>query len=130
LISALAEALRPAAEHPFDVECAALKIKHRLIQFRHPWTNGQNERFNRTLKEETVKKFHYADKRELAQHLKLFLDAYNRGKRLRAIKHLTPNEKLLEFYEKDATLFNRKPVYFRLGPNTYLLHSPSPPLPM
>ena len=114
----LPEALRPAGKHPFDQDCATLGIEHRLTEFYHPWTNGQNERFNRTLKEETVKKFHYANKTELSAHLKLFLRAYNQARRLRAIKHLTPHEKLLELYEKDAKLFNRKPVRFSLGPNS------------
>lgn len=34
-------------------------IDHRLTKPKHPWTNGQVERMNRTLKEATVKRFNY-----------------------------------------------------------------------
>ena len=45
--------------HPFDALCKELGIEHRLTQFRHPWTNGQVERMNRTLREATVKIYYY-----------------------------------------------------------------------
>jgi hypothetical protein len=37
---------------------------------------------NRTLKEATVRRFHYASHKQLQQHLGQFLDAYNFAKRL------------------------------------------------
>ena len=36
--------------HAFDYACAQLDIEHRLIKPKHPWTNGQVERMNRTIK--------------------------------------------------------------------------------
>ncbi len=45
--------------HAFEYACAQNHIDHRLTKPRHPWTNGQVERMNRTLKEATVKRFHY-----------------------------------------------------------------------
>lgn len=36
---------------------------------RHPWTNGQVERMNRTLKDATVKRFHYETHDQLRIHL-------------------------------------------------------------
>ena len=120
----LVEHLRPSSEHPFDLACQGYGIKHKLTKFRHPWTNGQNERFNRTIKEETVRKFHYSNILEFKKHLKLFIDAYNGAKKLRAINHLTPKEKLLELYKKDATVFKRKIVPNRLGPNSYSYQNP------
>jgi transposase-like protein len=42
---------------PFDRLCAALGIEHRLTKINHPWTNGQVERMNRTIKEATVKRY-------------------------------------------------------------------------
>ena len=33
-------------------------IDHRLTKTNHPWTNGQVERMNRTLKDATVKKYY------------------------------------------------------------------------
>ena len=46
--------LRPKAFHKFDLLCKKHSIKHKLTQFRHPWTNGQVERFNRTAKDNTI----------------------------------------------------------------------------
>src|SRR5262252_8863982 len=37
--------------HRFDQICRANRIEHRLTKPNHPWTNGQVERMNRTLKE-------------------------------------------------------------------------------
>jgi transposase InsO family protein len=36
--------------HSFELACADLDIEHRLTKPRHPWTNGQIERMNRTIK--------------------------------------------------------------------------------
>jgi transposase InsO family protein len=37
--------------HAFAHACEQNGIEHRLTKPRHPWTNGQVERMNRTLKE-------------------------------------------------------------------------------
>jgi transposase InsO family protein len=34
-------------------------IEHRFTKINHPWTNGQVERMNRTIKDAPVKRFHY-----------------------------------------------------------------------
>jgi transposase InsO family protein len=36
-------------------------IEHRFKKPNHPWTNGQVERMNRTLKDATVRRYHYDD---------------------------------------------------------------------
>lgn len=37
--------------HMFDMRCRENGIEHRLTKVRHPWTNGQVERMNRTIKD-------------------------------------------------------------------------------
>ncbi len=40
--------------HPFNRLCHLHGIEHRLTKHNHPWTNGQVERMNRTIKDATV----------------------------------------------------------------------------
>ena len=44
---------------PFARVCHRHGIEHRLTKVKHPWTNGQVERMNRTIKEATVGRYHY-----------------------------------------------------------------------
>jgi transposase InsO family protein len=69
--------------HPFDRACRRHDIEHRLTKPNHPWTNGQVERMNRTIKDATVKRYHYDDYNQLRRHLADFIDAYNFGRRLK-----------------------------------------------
>ena len=71
---------RNAFEHIFDRVCREHGIDHRLTKIKHPWTNGQVERMNRTIKEATVKRFHYDDHDQLRRHLADFVMAYNFGR--------------------------------------------------
>jgi transposase InsO family protein len=63
--------------HPFDRICLRHGIDHRLTKPNHPWTNGQVERMNRTIKEATVKRFFYDTHEQLKAHLSDFIAAYN-----------------------------------------------------
>ena len=65
--------------HMFDMRCRENGIEHRLTKIKHPWTNGQVERMNRTIKEATVKRFHYDNHRQFEDHLADFINAYNFG---------------------------------------------------
>ena len=47
---------------------------------------------NRTLKEATVKRYHYDTHRQLEDHLAAFLDAYNFARRHQTLGGLTPYE--------------------------------------
>ncbi len=76
--------------HGFDRVCHEHDIEHRPTKPNHPWTNGQVERMNRTLKEATVRRYHYGSHRQLEDHLAAFLDAYNFAKRLKTLRGLTP----------------------------------------
>ena len=61
--------------HIFDRICAENSIKHRLTKPYHPWTNGQAERMNRTVKDATVKTFYYQDLESLKAHILTFVTA-------------------------------------------------------
>ena len=64
--------------HMFDRVCLEQDIEHRFTKPNHPWTNGQVERMNRTLKEATVRRYHYSTHQQLKGHLSAFLGiAYN-----------------------------------------------------
>src|SRR6202040_3720416 len=78
--------------HAFELACAKNDIDHRLTKPKHPWTNGQVERMNRTIKEATVQRFYYASHQQLRQHLADFVDAYNFARRLKTLRGLTPYE--------------------------------------
>jgi transposase-like protein len=60
-------------KHPFGALCYKLGIEHRTTQFRHPWTNGQVEITNKTIKNATTKQFHYETLVELKNHLMTYL---------------------------------------------------------
>ena len=44
--------------HAFDKVCEDNHIDHRLTKPPQPWTNGQVERMNGSIKEATVKRYH------------------------------------------------------------------------
>ena len=76
--------------HIFDRVCIENGIEHRLTKPYHPWTNGQAERMNRTIKDATVKVFHYEDLESLKAHVLAFVTAYNFAKHLKALRWRTP----------------------------------------
>jgi transposase InsO family protein len=49
---------------------------------KRPWTNGQVERMNRTIKEATVQRFYYESHQQLRHLLDNFVNAYNFARRL------------------------------------------------
>lgn len=101
--------------HPFDRACRRHEIEHRLTKPNHPWTNGQVERMNRTLKEATVKRYHYESHDQLRAHLADFLAAYNFAKRLKTLKGLTPHEYVCKVWTETPSRFNRDPIHHTPG---------------
>src|SRR3954471_19001221 len=87
--------------HPFDRVCDEQGIKHKLTRPYHPWTNGQAERMNRTVKEATVKAFHYETLVSLEAHLRAFLSAYNFAKHLKALRWRTPFQAVCDAWKND-----------------------------
>jgi transposase len=107
-----------AFEHIFDRVCDEHGIEHRLTKIKHPWTNGQVERMNRTIKEATVKRFHYDDHDQLRRHLADFISAYNFARRLKTLKGLTPYEFICKIWAKEPERFRFDPTHQILGLNT------------
>src|SRR5450631_3464785 len=97
--------------------CAKADIEHRTTKPRHPWTNGQVERMNRTIKEATVKRYHYNTHDQLRQHLGDFVAAYNFGRRLKTLKGLTPYEAICKAWLKEPHRFTSDPTHEIPGPN-------------
>lgn len=104
--------------HIFERVCNENHIEHRKTKIKHPWTNGQVERMNRTLKEATVNSFHYVSHDALKQHLHAYLMAYNFAKRLKAIKGKTPWQFILNQWTIHPEYFILNPNHFLLGLNT------------
>lgn len=63
--------------HPFYDLCYQHNIKHKLTRFRHTWTNGQVEIFNKQFKTHTTKQYHYDNDIELRRHAQAFILLYN-----------------------------------------------------
>jgi transposase InsO family protein len=101
--------------HPFHRTCSQHAIEHRLTKPNHPWTNGQVERMNRTLKEATVQRYHYDTHEQLRRHLADFLAAYNFAKRLKMLKGLTPHEYVCQIWTTEQSRFRINPTHNTAG---------------
>jgi transposase InsO family protein len=104
--------------HMFDLRCRENGIEHRLTKIKHPWTNGQVERMNRTIKEATVKRYHYDSRAQLTAHLHDFINAYNYGRRLKTLRGLTPYEFICKAWTNEPQRFRLSPHHQMPGPNT------------
>ncbi|UWF59418.1 IS481 family transposase [Brucella sp. 2716] len=104
--------------HIFGAVCSENGIEHRQTKPYHPWTNGQAERMARTIKEATIKSFHYASITDLRRHVRDWLMAYNYAKQLKALRFKTPFEAILHLSERKPEIFKQKPNHHMLGPNT------------
>jgi hypothetical protein len=104
--------------HPFDRACWRHGIEHRLTKPKHPWTNGQVERMNRTIKEATVKRYHYDSHDQLRSHVSDFVSAYNFARRLKTLRGLTPYEYICSIWTKEPERFRLDPIHQMPGQNT------------
>ncbi len=97
--------------------CEVNGVEHRLTKPNHPWTNGQVERMNRTIKDATVKRYHYENHDQLRPHLADFLDAYNYARRLKALSDLTPCEYICKTWTSGPDRFIVNPIHQMPGLN-------------
>ena len=104
--------------HPFDRTCVRHDIEHRLTKPNHPWTNGQVERMNRTIKDATVKRYHYDSHDQLRRHLGDFISAYNFARRLKTLSGLTPYEYICKIWTNEPQRFTVNPLHQMPGLNT------------
>jgi len=107
-----------AFAHIFDRVCVEHGIEHRLTKVNHPWTNGQVERMNRTIKDAMVKRYPYDSHDPLREHLQLFVDAYNHARRLKTLRGLTPYEFICQAWTKQPERFRLNPSHHIPGPYT------------
>ena len=104
-----------AFHHIVDRVCDENDIEHRLTKVKHPWTNGQVERMNRTIKEATVKRFHYESQDRLRTHLADFMAAYNFARRLKTLSGLTAYEYIAKIWTSEPDRFIVDPIHQMLG---------------
>jgi transposase len=104
--------------HMFDMCCQENGIEHRLTKIKHPWTNGQVERMNRTIKEATVQRYHYDRHDQLEAHLADFINAYNYARRLKTLKGLTPYEYICKSWTSQPERFKLNLLQKMPGLNT------------
>ena len=125
-IKAALEAGELVWAHAFEYACAQNDIDHRLTKPKHPWTNGQVERMNRTIKDATVKRYFYETHDQLRIHLRDFVDAYNFARRLKTLRGLTPYEFICNAWTSEPQRFKVSPLQQMPGLNIKLTLEPSP----
>lgn len=70
---------------------------------------------NRTLRDATVRRYHYETHQHLKEHLHAFLMAYNFAKRLKTLRGLTPYEFVCASCRKNQAGLD--PLHHTLGLN-------------
>ncbi len=91
--------------HIFNRICKEHGIQHKFAKPYHPWTNGQVERMNRTIKDAAIKAFHYPDLDSLKTHVMTFVPAYSFTKHLKAIRWKTPFQATCDAWTKSPDIF-------------------------
>jgi hypothetical protein len=72
---------------------------------------------NRTIKEATVKRYHYDSHAQLTAPLHDFIYTTNYGRGLKALHGLTPYETICKCWTNKPDRFNVKPHHQMSGPN-------------
>lgn len=81
-------------EHPFEVMCEQLDIKHIYTRPYHPQTNGKIEAFWKILKDEFFYPNRFTSERDLILNLGNFIFEFNHLRRHGGLNYMTPFDKL------------------------------------
>ena len=100
------------------MRCREKGIERRFTKINHPWTNGQVERMNRTIKDATVRRYHYDSHARLERRLGDFAAALNFGRRLKRLRGLTPYEFICKAWTTEPERFRLNPLHRISGSNT------------
>lgn len=73
---------------------------------------------NRTIKDATVKQYHYDSHDQFRTHLTDFMAAYSFGRRLKTLGGLTPYEYLCKVWTSEPDRFILDPIHHMTGLNT------------
>ena len=75
---------------------------------------------NRTIKDATVRRYHYDSHDQLRAHLATFVQAYNYARRLKTLKGLTPYEFICKAWTLEPERFTLNPLHQMPGLNSSL----------
>ena len=106
----MALAAEPFPAHAFENSCAKPGIDHRLTRSKHPWTSGQVERMDRSIKDATVKRSHYETHDKFRSHLADVVTAYNFARRLKTREGPTPYESICKLWTNEPGRFTQNPL--------------------
>ena len=73
---------------------------------------------NRSIKDATIKRYHYDDHGQLRGHLNDFINANNYARRLKTLGGLTPYEYICKTWTNEPERFNLSPIHQMPGLNT------------
>lgn len=96
----------PTGQHRFDQTCTAHGIQHQLIKPKHPQTHGMIERFNDRVAE-VLKSTTFISARHLETTLQQYRHLYNHYIPQKNLGHVTPINKLKEYYRVKLELFQK-----------------------
>lgn len=106
-----------AKDSLLDVFCKENQIDHRLTKPATPKTNGMVERFNGTVKNNTILKETYTDAIEMTSKMMAFLTNYLLYRRhsglVKELKIKTPFQAIQTWYRIKPEIFTQTPDQFK-----------------
>ena len=73
---------------------------------------------NRTIKDATIKVFHYPDPDALKAHVLAFVTAYSFARHLKPLQWRTPFKAICDAWRENLSIFRINPHHLILGPKT------------